>query len=98
MGIRYRVGGVRGRSVVIGSELVTADSGELVVTSHRTVFTGQAKTLEFRNDKLVGMEQYTDGLRLNVSNRQTASLFKLPSGPSIAAALISASVGRSERP
>ena len=88
-GIRYRVGGVRGRSVVIGSELVATDTGVLaLVTSQRTVFTGQAKTLEFRNDKLVGMEQYTDGLRLNVSNRQTASLFKLPTGPSIAAALI----------
>jgi Protein of unknown function (DUF2510) len=95
-GIRYRVGGVRGRSVVIGSELVAADTGVLVVTSQRSVFTGQAKTLEFRNDKLVGMEQYTDGLRLNVSNRQAASLFKFPTGPSIAAALISASVAHSD--
>ena len=62
------------------------------MTSQRAVFTGQAKTLEFRNDKLVGMQQYTDGLRLNVSNRQAASLFKIPTGPSIAAALITASV------
>jgi len=94
-GVRYRVGGVRGRSVVIGSELVAADTGVLVVTSQRTVFAGRAKTLEFRNDKLVGMEQYQDGLRLNVSNRQTASLFKIPTGPSIAAALITASVAHS---
>lgn len=94
-GVRYRVGGLRGRSVVIGSELVTADTGTLVVTSQRAVFTGQAKTLEFRNDKLVGMEQYTDGLGLNVSNRQTASLFRIPTGPSIAAALITASVASS---
>jgi hypothetical protein len=64
------------------------------VTSQRVLFTGRAKTLEFRNDKMVGLEQFKDGLRLSVSNRQTASLFKLQS-PSIAAALISASVARS---
>lgn len=92
-GVRYRVGGMRGRSVVVGSELVAQDSGLLVVTSTRSVFVGQKKTLEFRNDKLVGLEQFADGLRLNVSNRQTASLFTFPPGqsPSIAAALISAS-------
>jgi len=67
------------------------------VTSSRTVFVGQKKTLEFRKDKLVGLEQFTDGIRLNVSNRQTASLFTMPAGqsPSIAAALISASSSRS---
>jgi uncharacterized protein DUF2510 len=92
-GVRYRVGGFLGRSVVVGTELVAQDTGILVVTSTRSVFIGQKKTLEFRNDKLLGLEQFTDGLRLNVSNRQTASLFKMPPGqsPSIAAALISAS-------
>jgi hypothetical protein len=64
------------------------------VTNQRAVFTGQAKTLEFRNDRLIGMEQFTDGLRLNVSNRQTASLFKMRA-PSIAAALITAAASRS---
>lgn len=92
MGMRYRVGGVRGRSVVVGTEQVAQDSGILVVTSDRAVFMGTKKTLEFRFDRLVGLEQYTDGLRLNVSNRQTASVFKFRPGfsPSIAAALISA--------
>lgn len=93
-GVRYRVGGVRGRSVVIGTTTVVQDSGLLTVTSQRAVFTGRTKTLEFRNDKLVGLEQFADGVRLNVSNRQTASLFRLDR-PSIAAALISASVAQS---
>jgi hypothetical protein len=37
------------------------------------------------------MEQFADGLRLNVSNRQLASLFRFiaASSPAIAAALIS---------
>lgn len=93
-GVRFRTGAVRGRSVVVGTELVEADQGVLVVTSLRSMFTGTKKTLEFRHDKLVGMQQYNDGLRLNVSNRQTASLFKFDKGesPTLASALISHAV------
>ena len=45
----------------------------------------------FRRDRLVGLGQYADGLRLSVSNRQTASLFRFAEGSSlaIAAALLS---------
>jgi len=92
-GVRYRVGGMRGRSVVVGTEMIAQDSGVLTVTNQRTVFTGQAKTLEFRHDRMVGLEQFTDGLRMNVSNRQAASLFRMQT-PSIAAALISAAVAQ----
>jgi hypothetical protein len=50
---------------------------------------GTKKTLEFRRDRLVGLGQYADGLRLSVSNRQTASLSRFAQGssPTIAAAL-----------
>jgi hypothetical protein len=89
-GIRYRTGATRGRSVVVGTQLVADDTGILTITSARAVFAGTKKTLEFRNDRLVSVEQYTDGLRLGVTNRQAASLFKFSDGsPSIAAALIS---------
>jgi hypothetical protein len=43
-GMRYRVGNTRGKSVVVGTELVAADTGTLVITSTRTLFTGQKKT------------------------------------------------------
>jgi hypothetical protein len=90
-GVNYRVGQVRARSVVVGTHLEAQDSGDLVVTDRRAVFMGTKKTLEFRRDRLVGLAQYTDGLRLNVSNRQTASLFRFARGssPNIAAALLS---------
>lgn len=89
-GVNYRVGQIRARSVVVGSHLEAQDSGDLVVTDRRAVFMGNKKTLEFRRDRLVGLGQYTDGLRLNVSNRQTASLFRFAQGssPTIAAALL----------
>lgn len=97
LGMRYRTSSFRGRSVVVGTEVVAEDSGILVVTSSRTLFAGGKKTLEFRHDRLVGMQQYSDGLRLNVSNRQTASLFKFESGesPTIAAALITCAAAHS---
>lgn len=90
-GVTYRVGQMRARSVVVGTELQVQDTGHLVVTNQRAVFVGQKRTLEFRYDKLIGMEQFKDGLRLNVSNRQLASLFRFAGGtsPSITAALIS---------
>jgi hypothetical protein len=90
-GVTYRVGAIRAHSVVVGTHLVAQDSGQLVVTDRRAVFMGTKKTLEFRRDRLVGLGQYNDGLRLSVSNRQTASLFRFAQGssPTIAGALLS---------
>jgi hypothetical protein len=90
MGVRYRVGALRGRSDVVGSELVAQDGGILAVTSTRSVFSGLRRTLEFRHDRLVDLQEYADGLRFNVSGRQTASLFRFAQGssPSLAAALV----------
>lgn len=88
-GVRYRVGAVRGRSVVVGTQLVVEDVGTLTVTSQRAVFAGSKKSLEFRYDKLVGLEAFSDGLRMNVTNRQRASLFRVTRFPGVLAALIS---------
>ncbi len=90
-GVNYRVGGMRAHSVVTGTDLEEQDHGRLVVTSRRAVYVGQTRTLEFRYDKLVSVEQFADGLRLNVSTRQLASTFTFPPGssPAVAVALIS---------
>lgn len=98
-GIRYRTGTARAHSVVIGTQLVADDAGVLTVTSQRAIFSGQKKTLEFRYDRLVALQQYTDGLRLGVTNRQAASLFRFAPGqsPTIAAALITRAASALER-
>ncbi|WP_208109587.1 DUF2510 domain-containing protein [Microbacterium sp. BK668] len=92
-GVSYRVGQSRARSVVVGTQLQVQDTGDLVLTNERAVFVGNRRTLEFRYDRLIGMEEFADGLRLNVSNRQLASLFRFsrPASASIAAALIARS-------
>ena len=87
-GVRYRVGGFRGRSVVVGTQLqVRADAGVLSVTSKRVVFLGERKTMEMPYSKLVGLEVFSDAVRVNASNRQNAPLFRLDSGEVVAATI-----------
>lgn len=89
-GVSYRVGAHRGTMQVIGSRLEVADRGQLVVTSQRAIFTGARRTQEVRLDKLIDMNVYADAIQFHVSNRQNPSLFKVPSGPLIAAAVTAA--------
>jgi hypothetical protein len=78
-GVTYRTGAIRGKSVVVGSELKVADSGLLAVTSHRIAYMGN-KTIEMKYDKLMNMDVFSDGVRVHVSNRQNAPLFKVDPG------------------
>lgn len=86
-GVSYRVGSHRGTLEVVGSRLEEADTGDLVVTSQRVVFTGPRRTQECRYDKLIDVNVYRDAIELHVSNRQKPSLFRVESGPMIAAAV-----------
>jgi len=90
-GVRLRTGAMRGHSVEVGTQMTVQDAGVLVVTSLRTVFIGHQRSLEFDYHKLVGLQQYTDGLALSVSNRQAVSVFRFTPGESsdLAIALIS---------
>ena len=86
-GVSYRVGSHRGTMEVVGSRLEVGDSGDLVVTSQRVVFTGGRRTQEVRYDKLIDVNVFKDAIQFHVSNRQKPSLFKVSSGPMIAAAV-----------
>jgi uncharacterized Zn finger protein (UPF0148 family) len=84
-GIRYRVGGARGHSVVTGTQMQVADEGILSVSSLRAVFIGARKTIELPYSKLVNLTVFTDGVRFHQSNRQTAPLFRIDDGEVVAA-------------
>jgi hypothetical protein len=71
--------------VVVGFSLEPSDFGVLSVTDRRVVYQGQKKTQEAGYDKLVGLEAYSDGVRIGVSNRQNASLYRVSAGPVVAA-------------
>jgi hypothetical protein len=79
-GVRFHTGGVRGKSVIVGTELKTEDSGVLTLTSHRAVFAGARRTVEVQYPKLVGLEVFANGIKFNVSNRTNAVLFQVQDG------------------
>jgi len=95
-GIRYRVGGARGHSVVVGTEVAVDDSGILSISSQRTVFIGGAKTMEMPYSKLVNLSVFSDGVQFHQANRVNAPLFRLgiPGSHSgeLVAALVQAAV------
>lgn len=92
-GVRYRVGDFRGKSVVVGTELRVQDSGVLAVTSSRVTFLRDQKAMEVPYSKLMGVEVFDDGVRLQASNRQNAVLFKVAAGlGQVIAATVNAAV------
>lgn len=86
-GVSYRVGATRGQMHVAGTQLQEQDRGQLVVTSLRTVFAGTRRTVEVSYPKLISLNIFTDAVQFHVSNRQTPSLFRVSSGPMVAAAV-----------
>lgn len=89
-GVRLRSGAIRGHSVVVGTQMVATDVGTLYVTSKRLVFSGNKSTIDIPLAKLVEINAYSDGVSVHASNRKTAPLFRVPSGPVVAAVLSSA--------
>ena len=86
-GVSYRVGASRGRMVEVGRAIVSADEGDLCVTSHRVVFTGLRKTMEMPYTKLVDLNVFSDGIQIHLSNRQNPPMFRVADGPMVAAAI-----------
>ncbi|HVM58454.1 MAG TPA: hypothetical protein VMT74_13400 [Gaiellaceae bacterium] len=89
-GVRYRVGATRGHIVTVGTQLQVADTGVLAITSQRIAYLGSRKTLDMPFSKLMGMELYSDGVRLSLSNRQSAPLFKVTCSTDVLGALLNA--------
>lgn len=92
-GVTYRVGAVRGRMVEVGRSLETADTGDLHVTSQRVVYSGVRKSIEIPYAKLLDMSVFTDGIQLDATNRQNPPMFRVESGP-VVAAVINAAMQR----
>lgn len=84
-GVRYRIGGFRGRSVVVGTSIEVADSGVLCLPSHRAVFKGMRQSVECLYSKLVGVNVFDDGIQFHVSNRKAATLLRVDDGHLVAA-------------
>jgi hypothetical protein len=85
-GVRYRVGGSRGRMVAI-TGVVQVDVGELHITNQRCVFDGRGKSFSIPHKKLISFEPANDGLQLNPENKKSI-VFQLEDGE-LAAVILS---------
>jgi hypothetical protein len=94
-GVRYRVGGVRGRMVQVGTQLQVADTGLLAVTNKRAVYMGSRKTIDMPLAKLINLNVFTDGVQFQMSNRVNPPLFQTDQSE-IVAALVNAAAQRLE--
>ena len=63
-GLSYRVGAQRGFSVA-ETGIVPVSPGNFLVTSKRVLFNGDFRSFAIKFDKLIGIEPFSDGLRLN---------------------------------
>ena len=73
-GVRYRVGGMRGRSWT-RQELQQEDSGSLLIGSGRLVFVGARRTLSIALRSITSVEAFANGVRVGVANKPM-TLFK----------------------
>lgn len=73
-GVSYRIGGFKGHRVPIEEQKVL-DVGSLVITNKRVIFTGPKKSTVFNISKIIGVEVYDDGIRINREGKQKAEYF-----------------------
>jgi hypothetical protein len=66
------VGGSKGES---HGELRTIDSGSLLLTNKRLIFTGGFRSIEYRLDKIISIEEYEDAIEIGASNRQKVQTY-----------------------
>jgi hypothetical protein len=76
-GISYRVGAFKGERVPI-TEQKLLDVGAFVLTNKRVIFSGPNKSTSFPVGKVINIEVYEDGIRVNREGKQKAEYFMGP--------------------
>ena len=74
-GVRYRVGGHRGR-IVTETGLVPISRGDLVLTNRRIVFRGDRRSVAAEWTKVIDVSLYLDGIKVSVTNRAKPVLIR----------------------
>lgn len=66
------VGGSQGQS---HGELKKVDSGYLTLTNKRLIFNGELRNIEFKLNKIVSVEEFSDAIEIGASNRNKIATF-----------------------
>lgn len=73
-GVSVRSGSGQSRSESI-DEIKLIDTGTLIITNKRIVFSGNIKTINIDLDKLINLTPYSDGIATRRSNKQKTEYF-----------------------
>lgn len=73
-GITLHTGGTRGRSES-HDEIRNIDNGKLLITNKRIMFLGSNRTTNIDINKIVSIEDYLDGIKIQRSNKQKPEYF-----------------------
>ncbi|MHA1309032.1 MAG: hypothetical protein ACTSQN_17310 [Candidatus Heimdallarchaeota archaeon] len=68
-GVSFRVGGFKGQRIPV-TEQKHIDTGDLVVTNKRVIFSGFNKNSSFPLTKLLNVEEYSDGISISREGKQ----------------------------
>lgn len=73
-GITLHTGGTRGQSES-HDEIRNIDVGDLLITNKRVIFLGSNRTTNIDINKIVSIEDYSDGIKIQRSNKQKPEYF-----------------------
>jgi len=93
-GVSWRVGGFKGRPVE-KQVLTRIDSGVLVVTNKRLVFSGDRKSFSVPYRKLIDLEVFKDAIKLNREGKSRREYFMMDE-PAITAKVINLVVNQED--
>ncbi|MBW6514277.1 MAG: hypothetical protein K0B87_05920 [Candidatus Syntrophosphaera sp.] len=63
-------------------EMKEIDRGQLTFTNKRIVFIGATKTKQFELNKIIRLEEYTDGFSIAYEGKEKKTIFRTSSNPS----------------
>jgi transcription elongation factor Elf1 len=78
-GVRYRVGGLKGTSES-HEELRKIDSGVLLLTNKKLVFSGNNRVKTIKLEKIVQVFPYKDAIKIAIDGRRKPSYFTVSDG------------------
>jgi hypothetical protein len=78
-GLSFRLGGIAGRSES-HEELRSLDVGPLILTSERLIFIGSLRTKNISLADLLGLEAFTDALRVSQVGKSKPEIYALDLG------------------
>ena len=85
-GVRYRVGSFKGTSES-HEELRKVDSGILLLTNKKLVFSGSNRIKTIKLDKIIQVYPYSDAIKISVDGRRKPSYFTVSDGKLWASAI-----------